>query len=139
MLSNRRKEHRRSKARAKASYNSVLVEGNIDDWFRYLSNYLFCLGCLAVVICMDEYIRKIITASRNHLKPIQGGTIRKVHPYEASPIPTDHLMIGFQLSLGTCLSNKPHSHFVYDYSKADFEGMTNYILNSDILMCSKNS
>ena len=60
-----------------------------------------------------------------------------VHPYEASPIPTDHLMIGFQLSLGTCLSNKPHSHFVYDYSKADFEGMTNYILNSDILMCSE--
>ena len=26
---------------------------------------------------MDKYVRKIITASRNHLKPIQGGTIRK--------------------------------------------------------------
>ena len=71
LLSNRRKEHRSPKARAKASYNSVfLVEGNIDDWFHYLSNHLFCFGCLAVVICMDEYVRKIITASRNHLKPI---------------------------------------------------------------------
>ena len=26
---------------------------------------------------MYKYIRKIITASRDHLKPIQGGTIRK--------------------------------------------------------------
>ena len=26
---------------------------------------------------MDQYVKKIITASRNHLKPIQGGTIRK--------------------------------------------------------------
>ena len=26
---------------------------------------------------MDTYVRKIITASRNHLKPVQGGTIRK--------------------------------------------------------------
>ena len=26
---------------------------------------------------MDKYVGKIITASRNHLKPIQGGTIRK--------------------------------------------------------------
>ena len=26
---------------------------------------------------MDKYVRKIITASRNHLKPIQGETIRK--------------------------------------------------------------
>ena len=75
MVSNRRKEHQRPKAQAKASYNSsVLVEGNIDDWFRYLSNHLFSFGCLAVEICMDEYVRKIITASRNHLKPIQGGT-----------------------------------------------------------------
>ena len=77
LLSNRRKEHRKPKARAKASYNSGLVEGNIDDWFHYLSNHLFCIGCLAVEICMDKYVRKIITASRNHLEPIQGGTIRK--------------------------------------------------------------
>ena len=28
----RRKEHQRPKARAKASYNSVLLEGNIDDY-----------------------------------------------------------------------------------------------------------
>ena len=54
------------------------MEGNIDDWFRYLSNHLFCFECLAVEICMDIYVRKIVTASRNHLKPIQGGTIRKV-------------------------------------------------------------
>ena len=53
------------------------MEGNIDNCFRYLSNHLFCFGCLVVVICMDKYIRKIITASRNHLKPIRGGTIRK--------------------------------------------------------------
>ena len=33
-----------------------------------------------------------------------------VYPYEASPIPTDHLMISFQLSLGTCLLNKTHPH-----------------------------
>ena len=26
---------------------------------------------------MDKYIRAIITASRHHLKPIQGGTISK--------------------------------------------------------------
>ena len=36
LLSNRRKEHRSPKARAKASYNSVLVEGNLDDWFHYV-------------------------------------------------------------------------------------------------------
>ena len=29
---------------------------------------------------MDKYVRKIITASGHHLKPIQGGTIRK-HGY----------------------------------------------------------
>ena len=54
-LSNRRKEYQRSKARAKASHNNVLVEGNIDNLFRYLSNHLFCFGCLAVVIHMDKY------------------------------------------------------------------------------------
>ena len=60
-----------------------------------------------------------------------------VHPYEASPIPTDHLMISFQLSLGICLSNKTHSHVIHDYSKDDFKGMTNYILNSDTFKCSE--
>ena len=65
LLHNRKKEHQRPKARAKASYNGVLVEGNIDDWFCYLLNHLFCFGCLAAVICM------YITVSRNHLKPIQ--------------------------------------------------------------------
>ena len=30
-----------------------------------------------MVICMDKYVRKIITASSNHLKPIQDGTTRK--------------------------------------------------------------
>ena len=29
-----------------------------------------------MVICMDKYVRKVITASRNHLKPIQGGTTK---------------------------------------------------------------
>ena len=71
LISNLRKEHRMSKAWAKASYNSVLVEGNIDDWFCYLSNHLFCFGCLTVEIWMDKYIKKIITASRHHLKPIE--------------------------------------------------------------------
>ena len=28
-------------------------------------------------ICMDKHVRKITTASRHHLKPIQGGIIRK--------------------------------------------------------------
>ena len=60
-----------------------------------------------------------------------------VYPYEASPIPTDHLMISFQLSLGICLSNKTHSHVIHDYSKDDFKGMTNYILNSDTFKCSE--
>ena len=77
LLSNRRKEHRRPKTWAKASYNTVLVEGNIYNWFHYLSNLLFCFGCLTAEICMDKYIRKIITASGHHLKPAQGGTIRK--------------------------------------------------------------
>ena len=36
-----------------------------------------CFPLVAVEICVDKYVRKIITASRNHLKPIQGGTIRK--------------------------------------------------------------
>ena len=36
-----------------------------------------------------------------------------VHPHEASPIPTDHLMIGFQLSLCTCSSNKTPIHYIY--------------------------
>ena len=61
----------------KASYNSVLVEGNIDDWSHHLSNHLFCFRCLKVEICMDKYIRKIITASGHHFKPIQGGAVRK--------------------------------------------------------------
>ena len=68
LLSNQRRKHRRPKAREKASYNSVLVEGNIDDWFCYLLNCLFCFGSLKVEICMDKYIRKIITASGDHLK-----------------------------------------------------------------------
>ena len=29
------------------------------------------------IVYMDNYVRKIITASRNHLKPRQGGTTRK--------------------------------------------------------------
>ena len=56
-----------SKTQTEASYNSVLEKGNIDNWFRYLSNHLFCFGCL---ICVDKCVRKIITASRNHLKSI---------------------------------------------------------------------
>ena len=76
MLRNQKKEHQRPKARAKASYNSVLVEGNIDDWFCHLLNHLLCFGCLIVEICLDKYVRKISTASGHHLKPIEGGTIR---------------------------------------------------------------
>ena len=64
LLSNRRKEHRKPKEWAKASYNSVLVEGNIDNWF-----------CQTICFALDaKYTKKIITASRHHLKPIQGGT-----------------------------------------------------------------
>ena len=77
LLSNRRKEYRRPKVWAKASYHGVLVERNTDDWFCYLLNHTIYFGCLAVELCMDKYIRKIITASAHHLKPVQGGTIRK--------------------------------------------------------------
>ena len=77
LLSNRRKEHQRPKAWAKAPHNSALVEGNIDNWFHYLLNHLFHFGCLTVKRCMDKYTKKIITASRHHITPIQGGTIRR--------------------------------------------------------------
>ena len=60
-----------------------------------------------------------------------------VHPHEASPIPTDHFMISFQLCLGNCLSSTTHSRFIFDYSKADFERMTSFILDSNICMCSE--
>ena len=60
-----------------------------------------------------------------------------VNPHEASPIPTDHFMISFLLCLGNCLSNAILSHFTFDYSKADFEGMTDFIQDSDICMCSE--
>ena len=51
------------KAQAKATYNNVLMEGNIDNWFRYFSNRLFYFIGLTVEIRMDKYIRNIITAS----------------------------------------------------------------------------
>ena len=52
------------------------MEGNIDlTTGSHLSNRLFCFGCLTVEVCMDKYIRKIITALGHHFEPTQGGTI----------------------------------------------------------------
>ena len=64
-------KYQKPKVQEKASYNSVLVEGNSNNWFHYLLNHLFSFGCLTVEICMDKYIRKIITVSGHHLKPVQ--------------------------------------------------------------------
>ena len=52
-VSNRNKEHQRSKA----LHNGVLivegeVEGNLMIGYHLL-NHLFCFGCLTVEVCMD--------------------------------------------------------------------------------------
>ena len=48
----------KAKAKAKISYNSVLVEGNIDNWFHHLLNHLLFIGCLTVEIYMYGQIYK---------------------------------------------------------------------------------
>ena len=58
LLSNWRKEHQRPKAQIRISYNSVLVEGNIDDWFRHLCNDLFSFGCLTVEIMYGQIYKE---------------------------------------------------------------------------------
>ena len=60
-----------------------------------------------------------------------------VHPYDYQPIPSDHCIISFSV---TCTSVTKHipkntSQFVYDYSKADYNGLNNFLSSIDFSVC----
>ena len=60
-----------------------------------------------------------------------------VHPYDYQPIPSDHCIISFSV---TCKSVTKHipkntSQFVYDYSKADYNGLNNFLSSIDFSVC----
>ena len=55
-----------------------------------------------------------------------------VHSCESFPIHSDHYPITFKLSYSSYASSNK-CHYIYDYSKANYEGMNTFLLNSNIL------
>ena len=55
-----------------------------------------------------------------------------VQSHKAHFISSDHNIVSFDLSLPNHLPINGVPHYVFDYGKCDYEGLNNYILNSDI-------
>ena len=62
-------------------------------------------------------------------------TSLKVHPGVDSPFKLDHFMVSFSLAVNTVCPSCSATSLVFDYSKADWEGLCGYLLDSDFSMC----
>ena len=59
-----------------------------------------------------------------------------VHPHEAFPLCSDHYPITFDISHGASLPKQFNTcQYVYDYTKANYEGLNSCILDSNISHC----
>ena len=58
-----------------------------------------------------------------------------VLPHNLCPVQSDHFLINFSMSISEHSLSNITPHYVYDYSKADFEGLDAYIFNSNLLEC----
>ena len=58
-----------------------------------------------------------------------------VQSHKAHYISSDHNIVSFDLSLPNHLPIYVVPHYVFDYGNCDYEGLNNYILNSDIYRC----
>ena len=64
-----------------------------------------------------------------------------MHPASDCPLSTDHFMLSFGFQGEASLLQRfscPTSTVVFDYSKADWEGLCNYILDQDFSRCYEN-
>ena len=57
-------------------------------------------------------------------------TSLKVHPGVDSPFKLDHFMVSFSLAVNTVCPSCSATSLVFDYSKADWEGLCGYLLDS---------
>ena len=58
-----------------------------------------------------------------------------VLPHNLYPVQSDHFLVNFSMSISEQSLSNITLHYVYDYSKADFEGLDAYIFNSNLLEC----
>jgi len=105
--------------------NSVAAEKFCDTCFEQnLTQLISCLthihgNTLDLVLANnDDLIESISVSPTNNL-----------------PIESDHYAIMFELSLVRPQSTEQVPQHVYNFSKADFPGMTTYTLNSSITNC----
>jgi len=58
-----------------------------------------------------------------------------VLPHNISPIQSNHYLITFTISVSLHLMSNGVPHYIYDYYKANFDGLDACIHNSNILNC----
>ena len=63
----------------------------------------------------------------------------KVHSRAETPLDTDHFMISFSLEGGNTASSCQSPVLVFDYPKADWNGLCNYLLDYDFSLCFESS
>ncbi len=59
----------------------------------------------------------------------------KVHPAADTPFPTDHYLISCGIRLCPVNPSPNSPAMVFDYPKADWNGLSNHLLNQDFSMC----
>ena len=58
-----------------------------------------------------------------------------IHPCDYQPIPSDHHIISFQLTLSDNVTFKTLPQFIFNCCKADYNGLNDFLLNSDYSVC----
>lgn len=58
-----------------------------------------------------------------------------VHPPEETPLSSDHFRVSFRVNTQHCISVEGDCSLVYDYPKADWEGLCNFLMDGDLDSC----
>ena len=97
-----------------------------------LCDFVFESNLSQLITCPTHVkgnILDILLTNNDHL--ISGLSVTESH----SSLPSDHYIISFNIDL-TSPSVKHHgSTFVFDYNNADYEGLCDYLLDSDFSVC----
>jgi len=62
-----------------------------------------------------------------------------VHPLHYQPILSDHFVVSFSVNSYTDYIPSNTSQVTFDYSKADYPGLTNYLSHIDFIICEQLS
>ena len=128
------------------NYTSIIIVGDFNmpdiDWSslnasnHHSSNFcelIFDLNFSQLVDssthCKGNILDLVLTNTQEIIYNLS------IIPEQLQPFPSDHFIISFSIDTSTTYFPKETPKYVLDYSKADFDGLCDFLINSDFQPC----